>query len=112
MQQRFHCNWQLHQPIGHPIELEPNYKLPYGRIYNLSEVKLKTLKAYMEANLANGFIPRLSPAAARIMFAKKMHGELQLCADYWALNQAVVKNWYLIPLISEMLDSSFGMPIT
>jgi hypothetical protein len=32
-------------------------------IYNLSELKLKTLKAYIETNLANGFIQRSSSSA-------------------------------------------------
>jgi hypothetical protein len=45
-----------HQPFDHAIDLEPDFNIPYGRIYNLSEVELKTLKAYMEINLANGFI--------------------------------------------------------
>jgi len=46
----------LHWPIDHTINLEPDFNLPNGRIYNLSEVKLKTLKAYIETNLANGII--------------------------------------------------------
>jgi hypothetical protein len=47
-----------HRPTDHAIDLEPGYKLPYGRIYNLSEFELKTLKAYIETNLASGFIQR------------------------------------------------------
>jgi hypothetical protein len=66
---------------------------------------LRTLKAYIEANLANGFIQRSSsPAAAPILFAKKKDGGLRLCVDYRALNLATVKNRYPLPLISEMLD--------
>jgi len=49
------------------MDLEPGYQLPYGRIHNLSAVELRTLKAYIEMNLANGFIQRSSsPAAAPI----------------------------------------------
>jgi len=67
-----------HRPIDHEIDLEPGFNLPYGRIYHLSEVELKTLKAYIETNLANGSTQRsLSPAAAPILFAKK-DGGLQL----------------------------------
>jgi hypothetical protein len=94
-----------HRPIDHVIDLEPGFKIPYGRIYNLSEVELKTLKAYIETNLANGFIQRSSsPAAAPMLFAKKKDSGLQLCVDYRALNRATVKNRYPVPLISEMLD--------
>jgi hypothetical protein len=60
-----------HQSIDHAINLQPGCKIPYGRIYNLSEVELKMLKAYIETNLANGFIQwSSSPAAAPILFAK------------------------------------------
>ena len=94
-----------HWPIDHAIDLEPGYKLPYGRIYNLSEFELKTLKAYIETNLASGFIQRSSsPAAAPILFAKKKDGGLRLCVDYRALNLGTVKNRYPLPLISELLD--------
>jgi len=46
----------LHRPIDHAIYLETVFNLPYGRIYNLSEVELKTLEAYFETNQANVFI--------------------------------------------------------
>jgi hypothetical protein len=60
-------------------------------------------KAYIEANLANGFIQWSSlPATAPILFAKKKKdGGLRLCVDYRALNLASVKNRYPLPLISD-----------
>jgi hypothetical protein len=58
--------------IDHAIDLEPDYKLPCGWIYNLSEFELKTLKASIETNLENGFIQRSSyRAAAPILFAQQ-----------------------------------------
>jgi len=94
-----------HRSTDHAIDLEPGYNLPYGRIYNLSEFELRMLTAYIEANLANGFIQRSSsPAAAPILLAKKKDGGQRLCVDYRALNKATVKNQYPLPLISEMLD--------
>jgi hypothetical protein len=36
-----------HRTIDHAIDLEPGFNIPWGRIYNLSEVELKTLKAYI-----------------------------------------------------------------
>jgi hypothetical protein len=73
---------------------------------------LKTLKPYIETNLANGFIQRSSsPAAAPILFAKKKDGGLWLYVDYRALNKATVKNRYTLPLISEMLDRLRGAMI-
>jgi len=94
-----------HWSTDHAIDLEPGYNMPYGQIYNLSEFELTTLKAYIEANLANGFIQRSSsPAAAPILFAKKNDGGLRLCVDHCVLNLATVKTRHLLPLISEMLD--------
>jgi hypothetical protein len=101
-----------HRPIDHAIDLEPGFKIPYRRIYNLSEVKLRTVKAYIKTNLSNGFIQRpLSSAAAPILFANKKDGGLRLWVDYRALNSATVKNRYPLPLISEMLDRMPGARI-
>jgi hypothetical protein len=98
-----------HRSIDHAIDMESGYKPPYGRIYNLSEVKLRTLKAYIETNLANGFTQQSSsPAAAPILFAKKKDGGLRLCVDYRALNSGTIKNRYPLPLISGMLDRLHG----
>jgi len=66
-----------HWSIDHVINLEPGCKIPYGRVYNLSEVELKMLQAYIQTHLANGFIQRpASPAAAPMLFAKKKDGSL------------------------------------
>jgi len=92
---------QPHRSTDHAIDLEPSYYLPRRRIYDLSEFELRMLKAYIEANLANGFIQRSS---SPIPFAKRKDGGLRLCVDYRAFNLATVKNRYPLPLISEMLD--------
>jgi len=53
------------------------------------EVELKILNAYIETNLANGFIQRSSPAIALILFAKMNDGRLRLCVDYRTVNKAI-----------------------
>ena len=52
-------------------------------MYSLRPVELETLKAYIETNLANGFI-RLSksPAGAPILFDQKSDGFLRLYVNY------------------------------
>jgi hypothetical protein len=69
-------------------------------------------RAYSKANVTNAFNQRSSTAAALFLFAKKKDGGLRLCADYRALNKAPAKNRYPLPLISEMLNTTSGMPIT
>ena len=94
-----------HRDIDLAIDIKPGAQLPHGRIYNLSENELSTLKAYIETNLDKGFIQRSSsPAAAPILLAKKKGGGLRLCVDYRALNSIVVKNRYPLPLISEIIE--------
>jgi hypothetical protein len=82
-----------HRPIDNPIDLDPGFKIPYGRIDNLSEFEPETLKVFIETTLANGFIQwSSSSAAAPIFFAKKNDGGQRLCVDYWAQNSAKIKN--------------------
>ena len=89
----------------HTIELVEGQQPPYGPIYSLGPVELETLKAYIETNLANGFIrPSKSPAGAPILFDRKSDGSLRLCVDYRGLNNLTIKNRYPLPLIGELLD--------
>ena len=90
---------------NHAIELVESQQPPYGPIYSLGPVELETLKAYIETNLANGFIrPSKSPAGAPILFDRKSDGSLRLCVNYQGLNNLTIKNWYPLPLIGESLD--------
>ena len=67
----------------HPINLLDNKQPPYGPIYSLGPVELETLKTYIKANLASGFIrPSKSPASALILFVRKIDSSLRLCVNY------------------------------
>ena len=89
----------------HAIDLEEGKQPPYRPIYSLGPVELKTLKTYIETNLANGFIrPSKSPAGAPILFDKKQDGSLRLCVNYRGLNNITIKNRYPLPLVGESLD--------
>ena len=87
------------------IKLVEGQQSPYKPIYSLEAVELETLKAYIETNLANGFIiPSKSPTGALILFDRKSNGSLRLCVDYRGLNNLTIKNRYLLPLIGKLLD--------
>ena len=89
----------------HTIKLVDGQQPPYGPIYSLEPVELETLKAYIETNLANGFI-RLSTssAGALILFDQKSDSSFQLCVNYRGLNNFIIKNRYQLLLIGESLD--------
>ena len=55
--------------------------------------------------LSKGFIrSSQSPGGAPVLFAKKKDGTLRLCVDFWNLNKITRKDWYLIPLVTNLLD--------
>ena len=45
-----------HRDEDHSIELESGKTPPFGPIYNPSEYQPKTLRKYINTNLANGFL--------------------------------------------------------
>ena len=91
---------------NHAIDLVKSCQQPpYRPIYSLGPVELETLKAYIETNLANGFIkPSKSPAGAPILFERKSNGSFRLCINYQGLNNLTIKNQYPLPLIRKLLD--------
>ena len=89
----------------HAIELEDSKQPLYGPIYSLGPVELKTLKTYIETNLATSFIrPLKSPVSAPILFLCKLNGSFRLCVDYHDQNNLTMKNRYPLPLIGKSLD--------
>ena len=90
---------------NYPINLLDNKQLFYGPIYILGPVELETLKTYIKANLANGFIrPSKSSSGTPILFVRKKNGNLRLCVNYQGLNNLTIKNCYPLPLIGESLN--------
>ncbi|KAG5343806.1 hypothetical protein C0989_002186, partial [Termitomyces sp. Mn162] len=54
------------------IDLEEGTSPPFGKIYNMSKVKLQTSKEYLNNMLGKGFIcPLISAASTPVLFAKK-----------------------------------------
>ena len=77
----------------------------YGLIYPLSQTKLAALHDFLEENLAKGFIQESkSPVGTPILFAPKKDSSLRLYIDYRGLNTITVKNYYLLPLVTEIID--------
>ena len=89
----------------HAIKLINEKQPPYGPIYALKQVELKTLKAYIKTHLKTGVIQHFKFLTdGHILFDKKSDGSLRLYIDYQGLNNLTIKNQYPLPLISESLD--------
>ena len=70
---------------NHAIKLVDGQQPPYGLIYNLKPVELKTLNAYIKTNPINRFIkPSKSVASAPILFDRKSDSSLRLWVNYRA----------------------------
>ena len=94
-----------YKAYNHDIVLELGISPPYQPIYNLLEWELKVLQEYIKTALNKGWIwPLISPAGASIIFISKKDESLQLYIDYYRLNSIIVKNYYPLLLISEILD--------
>ena len=95
-----------HCPYDLKINLEEGAQPPVGPIYSLSASKQEALKEFIEENLNTGFIrPISSPHSALVLFVKKKDGSLRLCIDFCGLNRISKKDYYPLPLISDLLDS-------
>ena len=94
-----------HRSYNYPIDIQDNACPPFGPIYELSKQELDAFCAYIDENLAKGFIRHsTSPVWAPILFVKKKDGSLCLCIDYRGLNKVTIRNCYPLPLIPELLD--------
>jgi hypothetical protein len=95
----------LHREYNYSIKIKEGLRVPNLPIYNLSRRELDILQEYLNTAQEKGWIrPSKSPAGAPILFVPKSDGTMRLCVDYQGLNKVTVKNWYPIPLVSEMLD--------
>ena len=88
------------------INLIKYHQLQYELIYSLKLVEFKTLKIYIEINLANKFIkPSKSPIGTLIFFVvKKPDKSFGLYVNYKGFSNLIMKSQYYLDLINESLD--------
>ncbi len=92
-----------HQSWNHEIKLINDKKLMKQFIYSLLTEKFNALWQYLKENMWKKFIKELqSSAEYLILFISKLNESLKLCVDYKALNNIMIKNSYLLLLISEL----------
>ena len=96
----------LHCPYDLQIDLEKDFYPSVGTIYFLSKFEQEALKKFIDKNLTNGFVCSTSSShGVLVLFVKKKDGSFWLCVDFCELNRITKKDRYLLPLISDLLDS-------
>jgi len=90
----------------HAIDLKETFKPWKGRIYPLSKNKREEVQNFVEDQLRKRYIrPSKSPQMLPVFFVGKKDRSKQMVMDYRNLNNQTVKNNYLLPLITDLIDN-------
>ena len=90
----------------HAIDLKETFKPQKGKIYSLFKNKRKEVQKFMKNQLKNGYI-RLSKSSqiSPVFFVGKKDNSKRIVMDYCNLNDQIVKNNYLLLLITELINN-------
>ena len=93
----------------HAIDLKPETpETLRSKIYPMPTNEQQELDRFLEEHLRKGYIvPSKSPIASPVFFIKK-DGRLRLVQDYHKLNDFTIKNWYPLPLASDIINRLRG----
>jgi len=90
----------------HVIDMKEGFMPRKGKVYPLLREEKEEVREFIKEQLRKGYI-RLSksPQMAPVFFVGKKDGKKRIVQDYWYLNEWTVKNNYLLPLISDVLEN-------
>jgi len=90
----------------HAIDLNNNFKPSKARVYPLSRNEKEKVQKFVDEHLKKGHIrSSKSPQTSPVFFVGKKDGGKCMVIDYRRLNKQIVKNNYLLPLITDLVDS-------
>jgi len=90
----------------HAIDLKETFKLQKGRIYPLSKMEREEVQKFIEDQLRKEYIrSSKSPQMSLVFFVGKKDSNKRMVMDYCNLNDQTIKNNYLLPLITELIDN-------
>ena len=90
----------------HAIDLKETFEPQKGKIYSLFKNEKEEVQNFMEDQLRKEYIrPLKSPQTSLVFFIGKKDGSKRMVMDYHNLNSQTVKNNYLLPLITELIDN-------
>jgi len=93
----------------HGIDLKEDFPPKKGHLIPLSVDEQKETEAFLDDQLVKGYIcPSISPQMSPVFFVTKKDGKKCVVQDYRYLNEWTIKNNYLLPLISQLVDKLKG----
>ena len=82
------------------------------KVYPMTCTEDDALDEFINEQLAKGYIcPLISPYASSFFFIKKKDGKLRPVQDYQNINKWMVRNQYLLPLITTLIRELGGAMI-
>ena len=90
----------------HVIDMKKGFVLRKEKVYLLSREEREEVCEFIQEQLRKGYI-RLSklPQMASVFFVGKKNGKKRMVQDYKYLNEWTIKNNYLLPLISDVIEN-------
>jgi len=96
----------------HAIDLKEMFAPQKRRIYPLFKDEREEVQNFVEDQLRKGYIrPTKSPQTSPVFFIGKKDRKKRMIIDYCNLNSQTVKNNYLLPLITELIDNIGGKKV-
>jgi len=90
----------------HTIDLKEMFKPRKGNIYPLSKNEREKVQNFMEDQLRKEYIrPSKSPQTSPVFFVGRKDSSKRMVMDYCNLNSQTIKNNYLLPLITELINN-------
>ncbi|QRW12456.1 Transposon Tf2-1 polyprotein [Ceratobasidium sp. AG-Ba] len=95
-----------HRSFDCNIDFAEGSDLPKpAKVYPLSPIESRTIKEFIDQELADGKIrPSKSPIASPCFFVKKKDGSLRLVTDYRKINNITIPDQFPMPLQVELVD--------
>ena len=88
------------------ISLREDFVPRKERTYLISKKEKEEVREFMEEQLRKGYIrPSKSPQTLPVFFVGKKDRKKRIVQNYQYLNKGTVKNNYLLPLISDLIDT-------
>ena len=96
----------------HAIDLKKDFKSQKKGIYLLSKTERDKVQNFVTDQLRKEYIqPSKPPQMSPVFFVRKKNRSKHMVIDYHRLNTQTVKNNYLLPLITDLINTMGGKKV-